>query len=246
MSSLPHFDPVFRHVPILPPLLPSPHDIDLICLSSVHLSIFRRPCDVEPARGVHLFPTTKFRAMRQLLLRGPYGTQGEKQLRGGSGERVACEGNRQGGSSGCGELQVDARSFGSHGSGYRRLLLSPGCRFANAGRFVPLVSARRHLVSRPHPHHPDCTNHSLPASSKPTCSKCSQQLVTHYSESLDTTSTLNGTILQNAINAINSQCGAAFATYSASARSSSHATSSFSSLSWSVALLLGIAIGITI
>ncbi|KAK1924318.1 hypothetical protein DB88DRAFT_546339 [Papiliotrema laurentii] len=59
----------------------------------------------------------------------------------------------------------------------------------------------------------------LPGTSKPTCSKCSSLLLNHYSESLDATTTLNGTILQNAINVVNAQCGASFAALSTTSKS---------------------------
>lgn len=55
----------------------------------------------------------------------------------------------------------------------------------------------------------------LPPTSTPTCSKCSSLLLNHYAGGLDTAPGLNGTILQTAINVVNNQCGAAFATYSA-------------------------------
>jgi hypothetical protein len=62
----------------------------------------------------------------------------------------------------------------------------------------------------------------VPSSSTPTCSKCSSLLLNHYAQSLDETSTMNGTIVQAAINKVNSHCGPAFATYSASSKSAAN------------------------
>ena len=60
-----------------------------------------------------------------------------------------------------------------------------------------------------------CADPRLPPTSTPTCSKCSSLLLNHYAQGLDTAPGLNGTTLQTAINTVNNQCGAAFATYSA-------------------------------
>lgn len=56
----------------------------------------------------------------------------------------------------------------------------------------------------------------VPSNSTPTCSKCSALLLGHYSESQSSTSTINGTIVSEAINVVNSACGRTFVNYNAS------------------------------
>lgn len=57
---------------------------------------------------------------------------------------------------------------------------------------------------------------ALPYTIKPTCSNCSALLLQHYSESLSSTSTLNGTLVSEAINVVKDACGGAFVNYNAS------------------------------
>jgi hypothetical protein len=51
-------------------------------------------------------------------------------------------------------------------------------------------------------------------------------LLNHYAESVFTTSTLNDTLVQAAINTINTECGPAFATYHADAKTGGAAATS--------------------
>lgn len=54
----------------------------------------------------------------------------------------------------------------------------------------------------------------LPRSSTPTCSACSVLLLNHYTSSLSTpSSTLNATIVLDAVNTVNSACGGSLIAY---------------------------------
>ncbi|ORY32781.1 hypothetical protein BCR39DRAFT_521504 [Naematelia encephala] len=57
----------------------------------------------------------------------------------------------------------------------------------------------------------------LPSTTTPTCSKCSEQLLNLYMLNLASNSTMNATIINNAVNTVNSKCGSAFVTYQAEA-----------------------------
>ncbi|EIW70416.1 hypothetical protein TREMEDRAFT_28982 [Tremella mesenterica DSM 1558] len=61
---------------------------------------------------------------------------------------------------------------------------------------------------------------ALPSTSRPTCSACSAQLLNLYTSSLSSTPTLNSTIVNSAVQSVNSACGSTFVSYSATSAAS--------------------------
>jgi hypothetical protein len=79
---------------------------------------------------------------------------------------------------------------------------------------------------------------SLPSTSTPSCSKCSALVLNTLSQSMDTTGTLNSTVIGKAIDRVNEHCGSSFVSYSAQSLNSERRT-----MSWGTGLL-GMAVGL--
>jgi hypothetical protein len=80
----------------------------------------------------------------------------------------------------------------------------------------------------------------LPATTTPTCSKCSALVLNTLSQGAASTPTLNETIIEQAIKKVNEQCGPSFASYNANPVSSAALGAM---VGWG-ALILALSIGI--
>jgi hypothetical protein len=69
--------------------------------------------------------------------------------------------------------------------------------------------------------HTDVT--SVPASSTPTCSKCSSLLLGLYAQKSDKYASLNSTIINRAIGTVNNACGSGFVQYYSYSAASNYA-----------------------
>jgi hypothetical protein len=71
---------------------------------------------------------------------------------------------------------------------------------------------------------------SVPASTSPTCSKCSSLLLGLYAQQSDKYASLNSTIINRAIGTVNNACGSGFVQYYSYSAVSAAAPASFCSV----------------